>query len=68
MSVTALMSAESCLSMGDALREIEAKSLIRNDFILITGDLVSNMDISQVVKEHKYVQMFLYVTSKSVLC
>uniref|UniRef100_A0A0B7AAV3 Translation initiation factor eIF2B subunit epsilon n=1 Tax=Arion vulgaris TaxID=1028688 RepID=A0A0B7AAV3_9EUPU len=52
MTVTTLMS-DSCLSMGDALREIDAKSLIRNDFILITGDLVSNMDISQVVKEHK---------------
>ncbi|XP_059147407.1 translation initiation factor eIF-2B subunit epsilon-like [Physella acuta] len=52
MKVTALM-LDSCRSMGDVLREIDAKSLIRNDFILITGDVVSNMDISQVVKEHK---------------
>ncbi|BFZ15193.1 hypothetical protein BsWGS_18231 [Bradybaena similaris] len=52
MMVTTLKS-DSCLSMGDALREIDAKSLIRNDFILITGDLVSNMNISEVVKEHK---------------
>ncbi|CAL1538753.1 unnamed protein product [Lymnaea stagnalis] len=52
MTVTALM-LDSCRSMGDVLREIDAKSLIRSDFILISGDIVSNMDISLVVKEHK---------------
>jgi len=52
MSVSSVMS-DSCMSMGDALREIDSKSIIRSDFILITGDLVSNMDIGQVVKEHK---------------
>ncbi|XP_005102163.1 translation initiation factor eIF-2B subunit epsilon [Aplysia californica] len=52
MAVTAVMS-DSCLSMGDALREIDSKALIRTDFILIMGDIVANMDIGQVVKEHK---------------
>ncbi|XP_055894837.1 translation initiation factor eIF-2B subunit epsilon-like [Biomphalaria glabrata] len=52
MTVTPMM-LDSCRSMGDVLREMDAKSLIRNDFILITGDIVSNMDLSQIVKEHR---------------
>ncbi|GFN79411.1 translation initiation factor eif-2b subunit epsilon [Plakobranchus ocellatus] len=52
MTVVTLLS-DSCISVGDALREIDAKSLIRNDFILITGNLVANVDLSQVVEEHK---------------
>ena len=52
MSVVTLLS-DSCLSVGDALRDIDAKSLIRGDFLLITGNLVANVDLSQVVEEHK---------------
>ncbi|KAK3757542.1 hypothetical protein RRG08_032710 [Elysia crispata] len=52
MTVETLLS-DSCISVGDALREIDAKSLIRSDFLLITGNLVANVDLSQVVEEHK---------------
>ncbi|KAL3879779.1 hypothetical protein ACJMK2_032065 [Sinanodonta woodiana] len=44
---------EDCMSVGDALRDIDAKSLIRSDFILIHGDVVSNINIQDVVQEHK---------------
>ncbi|GFR60650.1 translation initiation factor eIF-2B subunit epsilon [Elysia marginata] len=52
MRVVTLLS-DSCISVGDALREIDAKSLIRNDFLLIIGNLVANVDLSLVVEEHK---------------
>ncbi|RUS85553.1 hypothetical protein EGW08_006696 [Elysia chlorotica] len=52
MTITTLLS-DSCISVGDALREIDAKSLIRSDFLLITGNLVANVNLSQVVEEHK---------------
>jgi len=39
--------------MGDALRDIDAKSLIRSDFILIYGDVVSNIKLQPIVEEHK---------------
>ncbi|KAH9519871.1 Translation initiation factor eIF-2B subunit epsilon [Bulinus truncatus] len=52
MTVTALM-LDSCRSMGDVLRDIDAKSFIRNDFLLLSGDIVSNMDLGQIVKEHR---------------
>ncbi|XP_031572968.1 translation initiation factor eIF-2B subunit epsilon-like [Actinia tenebrosa] len=44
---------ENCLSTGDALREIDRKSLIRSDFVLVSGDVVSNMKLKHVLNEHK---------------
>ncbi|XP_048578776.1 translation initiation factor eIF-2B subunit epsilon isoform X2 [Nematostella vectensis] len=44
---------EDCLSTGDALREIDRKSLIRSDFVLVSGDVVSNMKLDKVLQEHK---------------
>ncbi|CAA0816841.1 Trimeric LpxA-like enzyme [Striga hermonthica] len=40
-------------SAGDALRLIYEKHVIRGDFILVTGDTVSNMSLTQALKEHK---------------
>lgn len=45
---------EECLSAGDALRNIDAKSLIKSDFVLVNGDMVSNMKLADIIKEHKY--------------
>ncbi|KAK3597090.1 hypothetical protein CHS0354_021193 [Potamilus streckersoni] len=47
------ITSEDCMSVGDALRDIDAKSLIRSDFILVHGDVVSNINIQDVVQEHK---------------
>lgn len=44
---------EDCFSVGDALREIDRQSLLKNDFVLISGDVVSNMKLEQVLLEHK---------------
>ncbi|OXB62107.1 hypothetical protein ASZ78_010512, partial [Callipepla squamata] len=40
-------------SLGDVLRDVDAKSLVRSDFILVTGDVVSNLNISRALEEHK---------------
>ena len=40
-------------SVGDALRDIDAQGLIRSDFVLVSGDLVSNMDLREVIAKHK---------------
>jgi translation initiation factor eIF-2B subunit epsilon len=39
--------------MGDALRDIDAKSLIRSDFVLIYGDVVSNIKLQGIMEAHK---------------
>mmetsp|Transcript_1893 Transcript_1893/g.5530 ORF Transcript_1893/g.5530 Transcript_1893/m.5530 type:complete len:764 (+) Transcript_1893:77-2368(+) len=42
-----------CSSAGEALRAIDQKHLIKNDFVLVTGDTVANMDLAAAVKAHR---------------
>lgn len=58
MSVSVIVS-ESCLSLGDALRDLDAKALIRGDFILLNVDTVTNIDFRSILEKHKYVNLFL---------
>ncbi|KAG7526046.1 translation initiation factor eIF-2B subunit epsilon [Solea senegalensis] len=41
-------------SLGDVLRDVDAKNLVRSDFVLVYGDVVSNMDVSQALQEHRH--------------
>ncbi|KAI8086594.1 nucleotide-diphospho-sugar transferase [Halteromyces radiatus] len=41
------------MSVGDALRELDARQLITNDFILTTGDLVSNIKLDKAIEAHR---------------
>ncbi|XP_068665360.1 uncharacterized protein [Aristolochia californica] len=41
------------ISAGDALRLIYERNVIHGDFILVSGDTVSNMCLKQVLQEHK---------------
>ena len=45
--------AENCSSVGDALRDIDSLALIRSDFVLVSGDLVANMELREVIEKHK---------------
>ncbi|XP_053165528.1 translation initiation factor eIF-2B subunit epsilon [Hemicordylus capensis] len=40
-------------SLGDVLRDVDAKSLVRSDFILVSGDVVSNINVSTALWEHR---------------
>jgi len=43
-----------CLSAGDALRELDSLGVIRSDpFVLISGDVISNMDLKKAIEFHK---------------
>jgi len=45
VKITVIQSS-SCLSAGDALRELDQRQLIRSDpFVLISGDVISNMSL-----------------------
>ena len=44
---------EDCPSVGDALRDIDSQSLIKSDFVLVSGDLVANMELKEVIDQHK---------------
>ncbi|KAG0470160.1 hypothetical protein HPP92_016860 [Vanilla planifolia] len=41
------------ISAGDALRVIYSHGVIRGDFVLISGDTVSNMSLAKALQEHK---------------
>ncbi|XP_054711048.1 translation initiation factor eIF-2B subunit epsilon-like [Uloborus diversus] len=52
MSVVVISSA-SFMSMGDILRELDSKALIRNDFILIKGDVITTFPLCSILEEHR---------------
>jgi translation initiation factor eIF-2B subunit epsilon len=41
------------MSAGDALRSIFAMYIIQSDFVLIQGDVVSNIDLKPIIQQHK---------------
>uniref|UniRef100_A0A8D3DC33 Translation initiation factor eIF2B subunit epsilon n=1 Tax=Scophthalmus maximus TaxID=52904 RepID=A0A8D3DC33_SCOMX len=41
-------------SLGDVLRDVDTKNLVRSDFVLVYGDVVSNIDVSQALQEHRH--------------
>lgn len=40
-------------SVGDALRDLDARDLITGDFLLVHGDLVSNLPIDEALAKHR---------------
>eukprot|EP00794_Sanderia_malayensis_P012839 gene12839-14159_t len=46
-------SSEDCISFGDAIREIDRGGFIRSDFLLVPGDLVSNVKLGDIIQQHK---------------
>lgn len=44
---------EDARNLGDVLRQVsEMKGLIKDDFVLIRGDIVSNIDLRPAIKMH----------------
>lgn len=54
MKVNIIVS-ESCRSFGDCLRDLDAKGLIRGDFVLLEPGVVSNIKLLPIIKKHKCV-------------
>lgn len=52
MAVTTIESHNS-VSAGDALRLIYERNVIHGDFVLITGDTISNMSLAEALQEHR---------------
>ncbi|XP_034470705.1 translation initiation factor eIF-2B subunit epsilon [Hippoglossus hippoglossus] len=49
-----IITSELYRSLGDVLRDVDAKNLVRSDFVLVYGDVVSNIDISQALQVHRH--------------
>uniref|UniRef100_W8ANJ4 Translation initiation factor eIF-2B subunit epsilon n=1 Tax=Ceratitis capitata TaxID=7213 RepID=W8ANJ4_CERCA len=44
---------EGCRCFGDAMRDLDAKALIRGNFILLGADVVTNADLRPIFEQHK---------------
>ena len=53
MKIVPIMTAKETFSPGDAMRDIYTRGLVTSDFVLVMGDLVSNIKIDEVVRVHK---------------
>ncbi|KAJ1561139.1 hypothetical protein HK405_004814 [Cladochytrium tenue] len=40
-------------SVGDALRDLDAKQVLKSDFILVSGDIVSSMNLQDALEAHR---------------
>ncbi|CAH1390887.1 unnamed protein product [Nezara viridula] len=55
MSINVVVS-DGCRSLGDAMRDLDSKALIRGDFILLTGNLIGNLKVLPALEKHKKIQ------------
>jgi hypothetical protein len=46
--------ARQCVSVGDALREIDSRHVIKGPFLLLGGDVVSSLHLSHAIQTHRY--------------
>ncbi|KAF8136711.1 nucleotide-diphospho-sugar transferase [Boletus edulis] len=53
LKIVPIVTAKETFSPGDAMRDIYTHGIITSDFVLVTGDLVSNIRIDEVVRVHK---------------
>ncbi|CAI5739844.1 unnamed protein product [Hyaloperonospora brassicae] len=48
------VSSPTCLTAGDALRELDRRQLVQsNPFVLMSGDVVANVDLQAAIRDHK---------------
>jgi translation initiation factor eIF-2B subunit epsilon len=40
-------------SVGDGMRELDKKAILKNEFVVVYGDIVSNMTLDTVLAEHR---------------
>lgn len=53
LKIVPIITAKETYTPGDAMRDIYTHGIITSDFVLVTGDLVSNVRIDEVVRAHK---------------
>lgn len=48
-----IITSELYRSLGDVLRDVDAKALVRSDFLLVYGDVISNINVTKALEEHR---------------
>ena len=47
------------IAPGDVLRELFGRQVVRSEFVLVTGDVVSNMSLEGVLESHRCVCVYV---------
>lgn len=47
-------------SIGDAMRELDTRSLLVNDFVLVNSDTIANINLADIIRRHKLVLLMIY--------
>lgn len=47
-----VIGSDGCHSLGDALRDLYAKRLLRKHFILLNANTVTNADLYKILQKH----------------
>jgi len=50
LKIVPLMTTRETFSPGDAMRDIYTHGIITSDFVLVSGDLISNIRIDEIVR------------------
>lgn len=53
LKIVPIITSKETFTPGDAMRDIYTRGIITSDFVLVMGDLVSNIRIDEVVRVHK---------------
>nr|XP_018670398.1 translation initiation factor eIF-2B subunit epsilon-like isoform X2 [Ciona intestinalis] len=48
-----IVSSQDLTSVGDVLRDVDQKNLFETDFLIVPGDIVSNLKLSVALEEHR---------------
>lgn len=48
-----IIASETCQSFGDGLRDLDAKGLLRGDFIMLSANIVANINFIPILNNHK---------------
>lgn len=62
-----VIGSEGCRCYGDALRDLDAKGVIRSHFILMRADTVSSAQLKPLLDKHKQTSQFDKGTAMTVV-
>ncbi|KAI8107409.1 hypothetical protein M9435_002440 [Picochlorum sp. BPE23] len=52
VSIHVIVSSD-CMSVGDAMRMLDHKDVLTSDFVLVSGDVITNINLGKALNEHK---------------
>lgn len=66
MAVTVVVS-EKCQSLGDVLRDLDGRAVIKGDFVLLSAFTVSNLNLVNILNYHRLGQQHCNCFFKSIV-